>query len=192
MRKWNVIVMVLAIVLIALPAIAEEQTQDEKKEAEAAERRAEIDKVAGETLDRLMEESEKAKGLWDKAVAYAVFDNLKIAFILSGGGGAGVAVDKGSEARTYMKMGTGGIGVGIGGQKYQAVFLFEDKETFTNFVENGWKAESGANAAGGTAGANVGTAFTNGMAVYQFTEAGLMAAADIVGTKFWPDKKLNK
>jgi len=192
MRKWNVIVMALAIVLIALPAFAEGESKEDKKEAEAAERRAEIDKVAGETLDTLFEKAEKSKALYDEAYGWAVFDNLKIAFILSGGGGSGVAVDKGSEARSYMKMGTGGIGIGIGGQKYQVVFLFQDKETFTNFVEKGWKAESGARAAGGTAGTGVATAFDNGMAVYQFNEAGLMASADITGTKFWLDKKLNK
>jgi hypothetical protein len=63
MRKWNVIVMVLAIVLIALPAFAEGESKEDKKEAEAAERRAEIDKVAGETLDRLFEDASPAEAV---------------------------------------------------------------------------------------------------------------------------------
>jgi hypothetical protein len=35
------------------------------------------------------------------------------------------------------------------------------------------------------------TDFVNGLAVYQLTESGLMANADIAGTKYWQNKKLN-
>ena len=74
-------------------------------------------------------------------------------FGFSGGGGNGVAVNKSSGDRTYMKMGTGGIGFGLGGQKYQVIFLFQDEKTFHNFVEKGWKADASAQAAAGTDGA---------------------------------------
>jgi len=114
-----------------------------------------------------------------KSVNLAPF---KIAFGISGGGGNGVAVNKGSGARTYMKMGTAGIGFGIGGQKYQVVFLFQDEKTFTKFVEKGWKADASAQAAAGTEGANATSGFVNGIAVYQITDKGLMASADIAGT----------
>jgi lipid-binding SYLF domain-containing protein len=123
-----------------------------------------------------------------KSVNLAPF---KIAFGISGGGGNGVAVNKGSGARTYMKMGTAGIGFGIGGQKYQVVFLFQDEKTFTKFVEKGWKADASAQAAAGTEGANATSGFVNGIAVYQITDKGLMASADIAGTKYWKNKKLN-
>jgi lipid-binding SYLF domain-containing protein len=91
-----------------------------------------------------------------------------------------------------MKMGTGGISFGIGAQKLQVIMFFENKEVFTAFIEKGWKAEAGAEAAAGTAGASVATTFINGIAVYQITEAGLMASADISGTKYSVDKDLNK
>ena len=71
------------------------------------------------------------------------------------------------------------------------LMLFESEERLNNFIEKGWKAETGANAAAGTAGANVGTAFIDGIAVYQITESGLMASADISGTKYSKHKKLN-
>jgi lipid-binding SYLF domain-containing protein len=90
-----------------------------------------------------------------------------------------------------MKMGTAGIGVGIGAHAYQVVFLFEDEPTFRQFVDKGWEAETQANAAAGTAGANVASSFTQGLAFYQITEAGLIASADIAGTKYWKSKKLN-
>ncbi len=161
-----------------------------KKESNA-EKRAEIDKVAKEALEEILGKAENAQTLFDQAYGYAVFDNMRITFIFTGGGGSGVAVNKNSGNRTYMKMGTGGLSFGIGAQKYQVIMFFEDEEKFTNFIEKGWKAESGANAAAGTAGANVGTQFRDGIAVYQITESGLMASADISGTKYSLDKKLN-
>ncbi len=157
-----------------------------------AEKRAEIDKVSKEALEEILAKAENSKKLFDQSYGYAVFDNMRITFIFSGGGGSGVAVNKASGKRTYMKMGTGGISFGIGAQKYQVIMFFEDEETFTSFIKKGWQAESGANAAAGTAGANVGTEFNNGIAVYQITESGLMASADVSGTKYSIDKDLNE
>jgi lipid-binding SYLF domain-containing protein len=176
--------------LAALPvAIAEEEQKDDTK---ADKKRAEIDTKAKETLDELLAKNEKAKALYDKAYGYAVFGNWKFAFIVSGGGGSGVAVDKGSGKRTYMNMGTVGVGLGLGGKKYQVVFLFENAERFNGFIEKGWQADTSATAAAGTAAAEAGTGFVEGIAIYQITDKGLMANADIAGTKYWKDDKLNE
>jgi len=185
MKNLLIILIAIAMVFTATSAFAD-------KAEKHAEERAEIDKVAKSTLDKVLKEAKGAQANFDKAFGYAVFDNMQITFIFTGGGGKGVAVDKSSGARTYMKMGTGGISFGIGAQKLQVVMLFENKEVFTNFVEQGWKAETGAEAAAGTAGASVATQFVNGMALYQITEAGLMASADLSGTKYSKDKDLNK
>jgi lipid-binding SYLF domain-containing protein len=184
MKSLFILLVTIAMVFTATAAFADEEKN--------AEKRAEIDKIAKETLDKTLKETKNGKSLYEKAYGYAVFDNMQITFIFTGGGGSGVAVDKASGARTYMKMGTGGLSLGIGAQKLQVVMFFENKEVFTAFIEKGWKAEAGAEAAAGTAGAGAGTTFINGIAVYQFTEAGLMASADISGTKYSVDKKLNK
>jgi lipid-binding SYLF domain-containing protein len=181
----------VALVFTAPMALADEE-KEAKKKAERDEQRAEIDKVAQEALDEILEKSENGKDLYGNSQGWAVFDNMRITFIFTGGGGSGVAVNKGTGKRTYMKMGTGGLSLGIGAQKYQVIMFFETEEVFTNFIEKGWKAETGANAAAGSAGANVGTTFINGIAVYQITESGLMASADISGTKYKVDKDLNE
>jgi len=183
---------------VAEEPVAEESTQaaqveepewkNMKQEAKAAK----IDETADETLQELFSENAKAKELYAKSFGWAVFDNLKIAFGVSGGGGNGVAVEKGNGKRTYMKMGTGGVGLGLGANKYQVVFLMEDAQTFENFVDKGWQADAGATAAAGTAAAEVKTDFVNGLAIYQLTEKGLIANADIAGTKYWKNKKLNQ
>jgi len=181
------------VLLLAAPAaLATEEESPDWKSTKKEGKRQKIDAMAKESLDTLFAEAEKSKGLYDQAYGYAVFDNLKISLGVTGGGGVGVAVNKSTGDRTYMKMGTGGLNLGLGGQKYQVVFLFQDAKTFNTFVEKGWKAEGSANAVAGTAGANAQTNFTNGMAFYQLTEGGLMLQADISGTKYWKNKKLNE
>lgn len=155
------------------------------------QKREAVDEMARMTLDRLLKESPQAKRFFDKSVAYAVFDNFKVAFLVSGGGGVGVAVERASRRRTYMKMGTAGIGVGLGGQSYGVVFLFADRETFQKFVDKGWGADATATAALWNAGAAAEASFTHGLAVYQLTNKGLMAQVDISGTKYWKSRKLN-
>jgi len=172
----------------AAGATAEEpEWKSMKQEAKAAK----IDETADEALQTLFVERPKAKDLYSSAYGWAVFDNLKLAFGVSGGGGNGVAVNRQTGERTYMKMGTGGVGLGLGVNKYQVVFLMEDQQTFDNFVNKGWQADAGATAAAGKAAAEAKTDFVNGLAIYQLTEKGLMLNADIAGTKYWKNKKLN-
>jgi lipid-binding SYLF domain-containing protein len=178
---------VVCLVLSTVPLAAEESWESLNQES----KRAKINAEAKASLDEVLAKSKNAGSLHGKAYGWAAFDNLKIAIGWSGGGGNGVAVNKGSGARTYMKMGTVGVGFGLGAQKYQVVFLFQDEKTFRNFVDKGWQADATAQAAAGTAGAGAQTGFVNGIAIYQLNDAGLMASADIAGTKYWKNKKLN-
>lgn len=150
--------------------------------------RAEIDSESQLTLNTLLEENESARSLYESAYGYATFNVIKVSLALTGGGGQGVAVNKASGERIYMRMGTGGLNFGLGGQIYQIVFLFENEATFDEFVTKGWEAGASANAVAGPAGLNAGTSFINGVAVYQITEAGLMLQADISGTHYWRSK----
>lgn len=190
--KYGMILCAAMLVLSLALATRAPAASSEKDEMKAKHKIEEIDLTAEQTLQALFEKSSTAKELFDKARGYAVFDNLKLAFGVSGGAGSGVAVDRKTGKKTYMRMGTGGIGLGLGGQKYQVVFLFEAQKPFEDFVEKGWKADAAANAAVWTEGINVQAQFVHGLAVYQLNDKGLMLQADISGTKFWKDKNLNK
>lgn len=183
-------VFILSLVLVFMAGVALEASdwRDLKREA----KRAKIDETAADALEQLFSEDETARSLYDSAYGWAVFDNLKIALGVSGGGGNGVAVEMASGERTYMKMGTVGVGIGLGGNRYQVVFLFEDEKTFRQFVDEGWQADAGATAAAGKESAEGKTNFTNGLAIYQMTDKGLMLHADIAGTKYWKNDKLNE
>jgi lipid-binding SYLF domain-containing protein len=188
-RKGIVVIAALCVVVWAGQLLAQDTSwEDLDKQA----KQGKIDEAAKESLDEVFKGSKNAKQLYNNSYGWAAFDNLKIAWGFSGGGGNGVAVNKENGARTYMKMGTVGVGLGLGAQKYQVVFLFQDKKTFDSFVEKGWQADATAQAAAGTAGVGGQTGFVNGIAIYQLTDKGLMASADIAGTKYWKNKKLNK
>jgi lipid-binding SYLF domain-containing protein len=160
------------------------------QDTKAEERRRETDTNAQTTLDGLLSSQNSARTLFDRAAGYAVFTVTKGGFIVSGGGGNGVAVNKATGQHTYMRMGTGGIGLGIGGQRYSLVMLFETEDRLNKFVAGGWDSRATAEAAAGKEGVAVQSSFFDGVAFYQITEKGLMAHADISGTKFWVNDEL--
>jgi lipid-binding SYLF domain-containing protein len=190
-QNMRTVAVITALLLVgfAIPTAAEEE--GDWKSLKQESKRMKIDEMAKGALDQLLATNAKAKDLYENSYGWAVFDNLKIAIGISGGGGTGVAVEKATENKTYMKMGTGGVGLGLGANKYQVIFLFQDSKTFNNFVTSGWQADAGATASAGTAAADAKTNFVNGLAIYQITEKGLMANADVAGTKYWKDDKLN-
>ncbi len=189
-RTAAVLIAGFALLFPAMDIAAEDKDEDWKS-LKNESKRLKIDEMSAAALEQVMNSNWKADELFESAYGWAAFDNLKIAFLISGGGGNGVAINNGTGEKTYMKMGTAGIGLGLGGQSYQVVFFFQDEKTYFNFVEKGWKADASAQAAAGKDGANATTGFVNGVAVWQITEKGLMASVDIAGTKYWKNKKLN-
>jgi lipid-binding SYLF domain-containing protein len=161
-------------------------------DTEASARRQEIDTRAQETLDKLFAARDSAQGLYDRAAGYAVFSATKAGFFVTGGGGTGVAVHKDSSKRVYMRMGTGGIGLGIGAQRYDLVILFETDAHLSRFIQGGWDASTTAQAAAGKEGITFTSSFVDGVAFFQLTDRGLMAQADVSGTRFWSIEELNQ
>ena len=157
----------------------------------AAERRQEIDGNASQVLEDLFGHRGNARELYDQAVGYAVFSATKAGFIVSGGRGTGVVVNKQSGARTYMRLITGGVGLGIGAQNYDLILLFQTNSRLQEFLDGSWDASATAQASAGTDGVGVASTFIDGLAVYQLTDTGLMAWADVSGTRFRVIPELN-
>ena len=155
-------------------------------------RRAELLANAQETLEKLFATVEGSRALYDQAVGHAVFTATKAGFIVTGGGGSGVCIDKATGQTTFMKMGTGGAGLGFGAQRYELVILFEDARRLATFVDGGWDGGVAANATAGGSAADAGSGFLDGAAVYTLGQRGVMASVDISGTRFWVDGDLNQ
>ena len=176
----------LGLAALSIFAAGAAQAQDD-----AAERRAELDANANETLQRMYSSVEGSKALFDEAAGYAVFSATKAGFGISGGGGSGVAVDKGAGEAVYMKMAMGGVGFTYGAEQYDVVMLFQNTDRLKAFIDGGWDAGAAAEASAGGNSAAAGAAFIDGAAVFTLTGTGAMASASVSGTRFWVDEDLN-
>jgi lipid-binding SYLF domain-containing protein len=182
---------VLVVLLVAtLPTAVLAASKTEKKQAD-------IRQMQQEVLTKLYSEKAGTKAEVAGAEGYAVFSNLGInLFLVSTGSGKGIAHDNKSGKDTFMKMFSGGVGIGLGVKNFSAVFVFHTRAAFDQFVEKGWDFSGQADAAAETksaggsaeAAADIGS----GVTVYQMTEAGLALQATLQGTKYWQNDKLNK
>ena len=159
-----------------------------------AQTRAKLDAMVKETLTRFFAETPDAVTLFDAAAGYAVFDTRKVSvFPVAAGFGRGVAVSKDGGARTYMNMGTGGVGlsIGIGGFASQVVILFENDLIFENFVTNGYEATAEAGSVMGEDKADETMRFVDGRSTFVLSKKGWRVNASATGAKFWLASELN-
>lgn len=176
---------------VTMPQAVAQQAKEDIKAAEAEQAREQIDMMSENTLDKLVSANADIEAQVDDAAGYAVFRATQGGFLVTGAGGTGVAVNKETGERTYMHLGSGGVGLGAGVQRYHPIFVFETEAALERFIAGGWDASTTAQAAAGKAGASAKSSFFDGVAVYQLTEKGLMAQADVSGTRFWKSEKLN-
>ena len=103
--------------------------------------RAEIREMRDEVLAELFELKPELKSRVKKAEGYAVFTNVGVNLIFASvAGGKGIVVENGffSDTETFMRMGSAGLGLGLGVKDFRAVFIFTSEEMMEKFVEKGW------------------------------------------------------
>jgi len=154
--------------------------------------RAGIDGMEAATLQRLFAESPEARERFDTTPAYAVFDSRKMSFLITTAFGSGVAVNKESGQRVYMKMAEGGVNYGAGAQLYQVIFLFPTIGSYEEFINKGWDAGAGADAVAGKDDENLGLRLPDGTSIYKLNEKGIALSATLTGTKYWKWDELNQ
>jgi len=179
----------LALVLFAACASPKGETP--------AAKRAEVQKMRADTLAALYKAQPEAQQAVRSAHGYGVFSNVGVHVIfLSGGNGWGVVHDNRTGKDTYMKMLSGGVGLGLGVKDFRGVFIFTRQDALKRFVESGWDAGAQADAAakaGRKGGALAGAVdVAPGIMLYQLTESGLALQATVQGTKYWKDDELNR
>jgi lipid-binding SYLF domain-containing protein len=52
--------------------------------------------------------------------------------------GSGIAVSSKTKQETFMKMISAGAGLGAGVKDYRVVFVFENNEALSRFLDSGW------------------------------------------------------
>jgi lipid-binding SYLF domain-containing protein len=187
------VIAALSVASIGAQSRSSDEAREDRQEvaaAEMADRRQEILDMSRATIAELRDD-EAARRLVDEAYGHAVFDTTKGGFIVTGAGGTGVAMRSSGREPVYMHMGAGGVGLGAGIENYKLVLLFQNEETYRQFVDGAWTAGTSAQAAAGRDGVAAVTGFVNGVAVYHLTDEGLIAQADLTGVRFWPSDRLN-
>lgn len=158
-------------------------------------RRQTVQSMRQDTLTKLYQIRPDARAAVERAEGYAVFSSVGVnVVILAYADGWGVVRDNKTGKDVYMKMASGGVGPGLGIKDFRAVFVFNTRQAFDDFVTHGWYATASADAAAksSTKGGAATTAGTIGSPVdiYQITEAGIAAQATINGTRYWRDDEL--
>jgi lipid-binding SYLF domain-containing protein len=177
--------------IAAAPSASAAMSAKEKEQA-----RADVQKMARETLDRLYRAQPGAKALIEKSAGYAVFSNFGMKIFFAGGGkGEGVAVDNKTKKPIYMKMVEVQAGLGMGAKKFRLVWVFENQKDLNNFINSGYEFGGQASAAakkGSQGGAYAGAVSVSpGVWLYQLTDEGLAAEITAKGTKYYKDGDLN-
>ena len=188
MNRRQVILGSVAVAAGLLPLAASAASKEEQ--------RAEVQKVAQETLARLYAVQPSARKAVEGGAGYAVFSNFGMKLFLAGGGsGEGIAVNNKTKAETFMRMVEVQAGLGFGIKKFRIVFVFESEKLLNDFINSGWELGAQATAAAQMGGQ--GTAYAGAMSVqpgiwmYQLTDEGLAAELTAKGTKYYKDDKLN-
>ncbi|MEP2530463.1 hypothetical protein [Shimia sp.] len=163
-------------------------------EATPADTRARLDAMADDIIARLISENAEARELFEISAGYAAFDSRQVSVIpVSAAYGRGVAISLGNGARTYMNMGSGGVGlaIGIGGFAKQFVILFETQADFESFVAHGYDASAEAGSMQGEGNSNESVRFVDGRSFFALSKKGWRVNANASGTKYWRSPELN-
>jgi lipid-binding SYLF domain-containing protein len=191
MRTWMTAAAIALVGAVVFAPSAEAIDAKKKAEAQAA-----IRKESQATLNKLYKAQPGANAAIQKAAGYAAFDNFGMnLFVISTASGKGIVVDRATKKETFMKMISGGVGLGLGAKDFRVVFVFEKKAGMDNFIKAGWDADAHAEAmakSGQKGGAYEGAiSVAPGVWVYQLTETGVALQATLQGTKYYKNDDLN-
>lgn len=194
MKHSCIIFFVIALCLVCTLTIAPLPAAGDEKKIE--QQKADLRKMADETLSRLYKSEPSAQKAIAKSAGYAVFSNLGMKILLAGGGtGKGIAVDNKTKKEAFMRMVEVQAGLGMGVKKFRLIWVFERQEGLDKFIKSGWEFGGQGTAAAKASGQ--GEAFAAALSVspgvwlYQLTDDGLAMELTVKGTKYYKDDALN-
>jgi len=190
------------------------------KGKDVEEKKASVRKESEDLLKAMIAKKPELKQKIAKAVGYATFSSVNVnLLLLATSNGYGLAVDNKTKKETFMRVASIGGGVGAGIKDLKLLFIFNNRDAMTRFVDQGWQfgGQADATAKSGDKGlameerlevtadtkkpgASVGrseglgevTSLGAPVEIYQITSAGIAIQATVSGTKYWKDGALNK
>jgi hypothetical protein len=143
-----------------------------------ADKRAELDKEAEETMAQMIEQNLSIQQELDGAAGYFVsrISAANVA-VIGGGQGIGVLVDQQSGDRTYLNVTRFDLGAGLGVRYFSVLLIIKDQEKFQD-IRGGWTFRGVAsNVAAGKRGSENTRQNSEGLSVHILSESGASLAA---------------
>jgi lipid-binding SYLF domain-containing protein len=193
-------VVVVFVLTLGVGQNAEAFWGKDKSEAEIQkeikQERAEIRKMADDTLSELYRLQPTARDVIAKSAGYAVFSNFGMKIFFAGSGtGKGIVFDKKTNKQIFMKMIELQAGLGLGVKKFKLIWVFENYKDVDEFINSGWEFGGQTSVAakyGDDGGAFAGAiSVSPGIWLYQLTGDGIAVEFTGKGTKYYKDDDLN-
>jgi lipid-binding SYLF domain-containing protein len=119
----------------------------------------------------------------DRAPGHVIFPDVgKAGAIVGGAYGRGVVYERGRPIG-FAELNQGSLGAQIGAQSYSELIVFENEAALNRFKAGNFDLGAEVSAVALKAGAAGSARFEGGVAVFQHTRGGLMAAAAVNGQK---------
>ena len=117
----------------------------------------------------------------DGSAGYIIYPGVgQYGLLITGGKfGQGVVFNNQNQQIGWAYLNAASAGLQVGGQGFKMLVVFENESTMNDFEENKLTGDVGATIVAANAGAAGAASFTNGVAVYQGAQTGLMAGASV-------------
>lgn len=169
---------------------AEEASEEVAEEVETKKitvvypKDTELQNEVEKAIKSLVDENPTIENHFNSAYGFVIFPEItKAGLGIGGAGGKGLVFqDKSVIGRASMAQAT--FGLQAGGQQYQEVVFFENKEALDKFKAGKVKFSGQASAVALKKGASVDIDYQDGVAIFTKVKGGIMAEASAGGQKF--------
>ena len=188
MRKFLMQLFLFALVLFTASNAFAKASPDEQ--------RAKLNEMSGQVLERMYQKYPSSVEAVENCYAYCTISSSSVKWGFFGDDhGRGVAVNKETNERIYMKMKEVSVGVNFGAKEYDLLFIIADKAAWDRFISGNIKfgSEVTANASDGVNGVSYAnaTVAAEGVQVYQLDKKGFAAELTFKGARITPYRTLN-
>lgn len=140
----------------------------------------EVDK----SIKSLVKAHPEINGYFSKAYGYAIFPVITKAGLGVGGAGGKGLVFQNNKVIGRASLAQATVGLQAGGQQYQEIIFFENKEALDKFKAGKIKFSGQASAVMLKEGVSTDIAYQDGVAIFTKAKGGVMAEASLGGQKF--------
>ena len=188
MKKKFFQLILFALVLMTASTVAAKETPDQL--------RAKLDDMSQQVLSRMYQKYPSSEAAVENSYAYCTISASGIKWGFYGDDhGRGVAINKQTGERIYVKMKEVSLGVNFGAKEYDLLFVIINEESWKRFISGNIKfgSEASAQASDGVIGETFSDAkiIANGVWVYQLDKKGLAVELSFKGARISPYRTLN-